>query len=310
MHGFVKSTLLVIVLTAPAQADVAVSHTSAKEAQQQPLDELELEQRALQLMIEKHAVERRQAALHNAIREIDRETQVRFFYGGGHRTGIYVDENTMRVTGVVRGSPGHTAGLRENDLVLEINDTIGGDEPDAGARLLWAFRRMNPGELVSVTYLRGDKRQTVQVPVITEEQLAEIRTRENAEALGAAERLERARKRQISRRQSHGVHGALGKDRLGVWDGLLLFSVAGGLGKLLETEIGVLVLESADPDHPLHAGDVLTRIGHNTPSDAQHAIQLLYHYEDQPLIPLTVERSGMWLELEMPYPPSERTNRS
>ena len=88
MHGFVKSTLLVIVLTAPAQADVAVSHTSAKEAQQQPLDELELEQRALQLMIEKHAVERRQAALHNAIREIDRGTQVRFFDGGGHRTGI------------------------------------------------------------------------------------------------------------------------------------------------------------------------------------------------------------------------------
>ena len=93
----------------------------------------------------------------------------------------------MRVTGVVRGSPGHTAGLRENDLVLEINDTIGGDEPDAGARLLWAFRRMNPGDLVSVT-------------------------------------------RQISRRQSHGVHEAHGKERLGVWDGLLLFSVAGGLG--------------------------------------------------------------------------------
>ena len=261
MHGFVKSTLVVIALTA------LVSHTSAKEARQQPLDEREFEQRALQLMIEKHAVERRQAALHNAIRGIDRETQVRFFYGGGRQTGIYVDENTMRVTGVVRGSPGHTAGLRENDLVLEINDTIGGDEPDAGARLLWAFRRMNPGDLVSVT-------------------------------------------RQISRRQSHGVHEALGKDRLGVWDGLLLFSVAGGLGKLLETEIGILVLESADPDHPLHAGDVLTRIGHNTPSDAQHAIQLLYHYEDQPLIPLTVERAGMWLELEMPYPPSERTHRS
>ena len=78
------------------------------------------------------------------------------------------------------------------------------------------------------------------------------------------------------------------------------------MSERLVTQIGVLVLESEDSDHPLRAGDVIAHVGHNSPSDARHAVELLYDYEDQPLIPLMVERGGVWLELELPYPASER----
>ncbi|MCZ6641872.1 MAG: PDZ domain-containing protein [Gammaproteobacteria bacterium] len=307
MRRFVMNTSLAFVLAWSAYA--SGSPVPAAEALTRSVDRFELEQRVLQLMIEEYTLRRRQATLWKTIdEEIDPETYARFFKGYGIHTGIYVDQDSMRVTNVVPGSPGHAAGLREHDRVLEINDTVGGDAGDAGARLFWAFRRMNPGDLVSVTFLRDDERRTVQVPVISQKQMQQIQTRESGvtELLSETEIREREREYRILRRQRHGVRAAVGEDRLGVWDGLLLISVAGGLRERLDTHVGVLVLESVDPDHPLRAGDLLTQVGHNRPSDAQHAVQLLYDYEDQPLIPLSVERAGAWLEVELPYPASER----
>ena len=312
MGVLLLSALLVTSWAWSARAAESPTAVPAPETLSPSVDLFELEHRVLQLMIENNALRRRRAALSKKIEsEIDPATRARFFDGDGITTGVhgvYVDENTMRVIGVVRGSPGHVAGLQENDRLLEINDTVGGETQDASARLLWAMRRMKPGDLSSVTFLRGDERHTAQLPVIGRKQLRRIQERENGAAgsLNETEIREQEREYWISRRQRYGVRAVLAEQRLGVWDGLILMSIAGGLGNRLETQIGVLVLESSDSDHPLRAGDVITRIGHNSPSDAQHAVRLLYDYENLPLIPLSIERAGNWLALELPYPAGER----
>ena len=313
MGKLVIGALLVTLYTCSvyaAEPDLSV-HTL--EGLTQSVDRVGLEHRALQLMIEKQMLRRRRTALYQAIEEeFDPEMRARFFSGKGIHTGAYADEGGIRITRVDPGSPAHAAGLRTNDRVLEINDTVGGDGMDAGARLSWAFRRMNPGDLVSVTFLRNDERHTVQVPVISRKELRKIQINEMdvTEQLSESDRYERKREYWILQRQRHGVRTALDADSLGFWDGLMLMNVDGELGKRLQTQIGVLVLASEDPDHPLRAGDVLTQIGHNRPTDAQHAVRLLYDYENQPLIPLSVERAGIWLELELPYPENERMSCS
>ena len=305
MVKFMKTSVLLIGFGSIIWAAAAEPQVPGE----RPVDPLELEQRALNLLIEEQALRRRRSRLAEAFRsEIDPQTYSRFFNGGEIHTGIYVEEPGMRVIRVVTGSPGHAAGIRENDQVLEINDTAGGDGPDASARLFWAFRRLNPGDLASITFLRDGRRHLVQVPVISQEQLEEIELRERVvvDPPSESQVRESERRQWIKNRQYQRLHGAFAESIFGFWDGLVLIRGAAGLPGRQETEVGVLVVDSADSDHPLRVGDVIARVGDNTPADAGHAVQLLYGYHEQGLVPLLVARGGFWLELEVPYPRSER----
>lgn len=65
----------------------------------------------------------------------------------------------IAVTGVGRGSPAESAGLRQNDVIVKVD---GQDVPNNGA-LLAVLAKDKAGDSVSVEFYRGQSRQTVSV---------------------------------------------------------------------------------------------------------------------------------------------------
>ncbi len=262
-----------------------------------PLSDLEI----LDLMLEHSAAERRYETVRQQIHsDLDASTQGRFLYGNGVQTGVEIDPR-MRVIRVVPGSPGAEAGIEPGDVVVEINDTVGGSGPEAPVRLLWAFRRLSPGDVAHVMVQRGERRLALQVPVISDEALQDLHLANAAARLDPLQARAAQRRERVERLQRRGIQAA--HRSLGYWDGLLLVPVSGSLGGSGGgRQVGALVVLSADPDHPVRPGDVLLRIGHATPRGARHAAELLYGYETERWIPLEVARGRGVLALEVETP--------
>ena len=265
---------------------------------------------ALQLMRKRAAVYGRAAAIEGQIeKRLSASVRTRFFGTSSGYTGTHVDGQSMRVERVIENSPAALAGLKPGDRILEVNGYVAGKTEVDNAALLWAFRRLNPGDIATVTYARGEQSHTANVDVISREDLNLIA--EDNNQLTAAELARRAEARAARSRkvaQYRALAGFVEEAELCVWDGLLLWRLDKQVGLANGADGGVLVLASADPDHALKVGDVVTKVGRKNTIDAQTALDLLYAYRDQPLVPLEVRRNDTWLHLELPYPEVERLN--
>lgn len=75
------------------------------------------------------------------------------------KRGAYIVPGEPGQPSVLKGSPAATAGLKEKDIIVSINDT----KIDENNSLTSVLGRSAVGDTVSVTYLRDGKEQTVQV---------------------------------------------------------------------------------------------------------------------------------------------------
>jgi S1-C subfamily serine protease len=74
---------------------------------------------------------------------------------------VNVDEGAV-VEDVTAGSPADDAGLERGDVIVQIGDTQIKD----GGNVATAVRKHNPGEKVTVTYVRGSDRKTADVTLV------------------------------------------------------------------------------------------------------------------------------------------------
>jgi S1-C subfamily serine protease len=74
---------------------------------------------------------------------------------------VNVDEGAV-VEDVTSGSPADDAGLERGDVIVQIGDT----EIKNGGNVATAVRKHNPGEKVTVTYVRGSDRKTAEVTLV------------------------------------------------------------------------------------------------------------------------------------------------
>ena len=75
--------------------------------------------------------------------------------------GVNVNDGAA-VTDVTSGSPADDAGLKRGDVIVQIGDT---QVKNAG-NVATAVRKHQPGEKVTVTYVRGSDRKTADVTLV------------------------------------------------------------------------------------------------------------------------------------------------
>ena len=78
-----------------------------------------------------------------------------------NQLGVNVNEGAV-ITDVTSGSPADDAGLQRGDVIVQIGDTPVKD----GGSVATAVRRHNPGEKVTITYVRGSDRKTADVTLV------------------------------------------------------------------------------------------------------------------------------------------------
>ncbi len=232
--------------------------------------------------------------------------------------GSELDAQGARVTNVLEDGPAWNAGIREGDMITAIDgrslfeplpsgreDNFDLDESIPVQRLLAIARELDPGEEVTVTYLRDGTEQTA---TLTAEDLSE---RSFSFAPGFdAERL-RTRLRDLGQdlprmgwrgaepgdpdvRIFGGTPGAFYFDgaRFGRY-GLELVDMNPGLGQYFGTEEGVLVVNvSEDSQLGLEPGDVILRIGDRDAQTSERVLRILSSYGPAEDIPIEVRRDG------------------
>ncbi len=75
------------------------------------------------------------------------------------------------------------------------------------------------------------------------------------------------------------------------------------LGQYFGAEIGVLIVHRADQDLPLMEGDVILKIGRQTPTDASHAVKLLQGYDLEAPAAFQIWRHGRSFLMEFDFNP-------
>ena len=285
-----------------AQASAART-TPGAHATPPSMDSQTAEMLALELMQAQAALQRQMADLQDQIENrLPAPVRNRFFHQPMAHSGARVDETHLRIQDLVPNSPAAEAGLRIGDRILALNGYTGGETAADNIPVLWAFRRLNPGDVASIHYERDGEAHAAHVDVIAPEALMALRARlYQPSAEEAAEYREWARRH----RQRRALEEIAEADLLGVWDGLVLWRLDAAIGLANNAQSGVLVLASADEDHPLQPGDIVTRIGRDHPGDPGRALDLLYGFAGQPLVPLEVRRGHTWLRIELTYPEAE-----
>jgi S1-C subfamily serine protease len=78
---------------------------------------------------------------------------------------IKVDDGKIVIQAVVKNSPAEKAGLKENDVLVKVDDTKVKDKPEMDDlhEIVKSIVTKEPGTKVKITVQRGDKEQTVEV---------------------------------------------------------------------------------------------------------------------------------------------------
>ena len=272
-------------------------------------DPLLVEQAALEILSQYLVLQDQQQALvARQSKALSEEQTDRYLYGAATGSGFQVSQRDMRVSRVIQNSPAQQAGLQSGDIIVGVNGVRGNKSAMQRAQLIMAYRRLNPGQQSFITVLRDQEEHELVVPVLTQEALREIR-HSNWARQQTSGTLEDHRQDAITRNHYDQLYPLVEGDHLGAWDGLVLMTLHQGLAQHVYPGSGVLVLSCEDHDHPLQPGDVITRVGQQTPADARHAVRLLYDHDQQASVPLAVTRKGHWLQFEMDYPSSEVLSR-
>jgi len=219
------------------------------------------------------------------------------------------DPDGARVARVQEGSPAEDAGLREDDIIIEIDGhdlreplearrerRFSEDDAVATERLLSLAQDWEPGDIVEVVYLRdGDERQT---------EVEVDRARGWSNLLGDARRLslEGARLGENLRfeRMPNGasVFGLAPGDMsfgtsFSFYRGLELRELEPELGRYFGVDEGILVLNiDEDSETGLEAGDVILGIGGRSVDEPRDVYRILGSYDDDETIVWEVVRDG------------------
>ena len=243
--------------------------------------------------------------------------------------GSTADAQGARVTNVLEDGPAEEAGLQEGDVITRIDgrsllqplaadveEDFDLDESLPVQRLLSIARRLEPGQQVTIEYLRGSERRTATL------EAQELSARSFAWAFDPDQiridadrmRIDADRLREQMRGMREGMRvlefrsddpdaplarffdadapfamGPLGSARYG----LRMIELNEGLGTYFGATEGVLVTEVDDDSTlGLRAGDVILRVGERDVTTPDRVLRLLATYEEGEEIALRIRRNG------------------
>lgn len=231
------------------------------------------------------------------------------------------DARGVEVRGVTNDGPADEAGIREGDVITSLNgqnllepladsdleERVDPDRSLPGQRLMLLARELEPGEEVTVEYLRDGEAASATVEVRSwrgwmalgfdadrmEEVMAEARER-------AREASERAREMADQMRERWDDHAwfpeggsAMAVMGLGASHGISLVTLNPALGRYFDAESGALVTD-AQEGNPLglEAGDVILAIDGRAIDSAGDVRRILRSYEEGEAMTLRVMRDG------------------
>ena len=206
--------------------------------------------------------------------------------GPRHEAG---PDDGVEIASVSPGGAAEKAGLKADDVLLELNGKSLKGEGDASPRekLLAAMGEVKPGDKVSVRYRRAGKASTVSV--VAEEPADRLFVRKFGPGMGAME---------------HMPFMAFGRID-GVFGSAELVPLTPKLGQYFGTEKGLLVVRAPDDSRlKLEDGDVILDIDGRTPKSASHALRILGSYQAGEKLKLNVLRARKPLTFDVTVPES------
>jgi len=206
----------------------------------------------------------------------------------------------VRIERVMRRSGAEAAGLRAGDVITAINgrsvlEPLAGEDADDDkvapvGRVSALLRDVEPGDTVTVEYLRDGERRTAKV--VTRDVFG-VRAQDVEQAMARAREALRA-----ARPAFRFADGALAFG-VGSRFGIQLADVNADLGDYFGTKEGVLVTR-VDDDSPfdLRAGDVILSVGGRKVEDSAHLRQILASYRKGETVKLDVLRKRQRVTVE------------
>ncbi|CAN5233668.1 hypothetical protein BH24PSE2_BH24PSE2_13210 [soil metagenome] len=193
----------------------------------------------------------------------------------------------VEVTGVSPGGPAEEAGLEAGDVLISVQgQSLAAEDGNRPVRrLLEIMREIEPGERVTVEYLRDGESSE------TEIEAAEFGPHIFAAGVGD-ETIE------LELPDFRGMRHFLGQ-----WGSLELTSLTPGLGRYFGTDEGLLVVRAPDDDAlMLRDGDVIVSIAGREPESPSHALRILRSYRPGETLRLEIVRDKKQQTLELTMP--------
>jgi S1-C subfamily serine protease len=199
-------------------------------------------------------------------------------------------DDGVEIASVSPGGAAEKAGLKADDVLLEVNGKALKREGDASPRekLLTAMREVKPGDKVSVRYRRAGKTSTVSV--VAEEPADRLFVHRFGSGAGGP--------------MDHMPFMAFGRMD-GVFGSAELVPLTPKLGQYFGAEKGLLVVRAPDDARlKLEEGDVILDIDGRTPKSASHALRILGSYQGGETLKLKVLRARKELTFDVTVPES------
>jgi S1-C subfamily serine protease len=199
-------------------------------------------------------------------------------------------DDGVEIASVSPGGAAEKAGLKADDVLLEVNGKSLKREGDAAPRekLLAAMREVKPGEKVSVRYRRAGKTNTVSV--VAEEPADRLFVHQFGPGVGGP--------------MDHMPFMAFGRMD-GVFGSAELVPLTPKLGQYFGAEKGLLVVRAPDDARlKLEEGDVILDIDGRTPKSASHALRILSSYQPGETLKLNVLRARKPVTFDVTVPES------
>ena len=223
---------------------------------------------------------------------------------GRARLGVYLAPEAtsqgVKIERVMRRSGAEAAGLRAGDTITAIDgrsvlEPIPGEESDddrfaPAARVSMLLRDVEPGDTVTVEYLRDGERRTAKVAT---RDMFEVRASDVEEAMARAREALRVARPMMRFGNVAFAFGAESRFGIQVTD------LSADLGEYFGASQGVLVTR-VDDDSPfdLRAGDVIQSVGGRKVEDAAHLRQILASYRKDETVKLEVLRRRQRVTVE------------
>jgi len=188
------------------------------------------------------------------------------------------------VVGVTPGGPAARAGLREDDVIVRIDDVplAAATVDEALGKLTGHLAELEPGARVRVEILRGGERRTEEIELAPPAELdLEIQAFGDGPGLHLLPGAGGLHK--ILHRQVFETHA---------FSDVELVSLTEGLGRYFGTSQGLLVVRApSDARIGLEDGDVILEIDGRQPKDPAHAVRILGSYGEGESLQLEIQRS-------------------
>ncbi|MEE8464242.1 MAG: PDZ domain-containing protein [Gammaproteobacteria bacterium] len=234
----------------------------------------------------------------------------------------------VEVAGVSSDGPAEKAGLEAGDILVEIdgNSLKGDDDDSAIGKLTGYMADVEPGQKVTVDYLRAGKPHSVVIET-TEFNFSNFPNfgfdfdfSDMAESLEELKNLGEHRRfefvipggaiaphmprgpRQLYAFGGHRIHGALGD--------MEMVSLTPELGEYFGTKKGLLVVRAPkNEDIDLRDGDVILKVGDREPSSPGQLFRIIGSYEAGETVELQVMRKKKKRKLEITLPENDHQFR-